>query len=72
MTELSIFEWTEEFPMGSNDISIGSFQDSEIDLSDNDATRLANWILDELKEGNRVTLRIDSKEVAKYGLTNIG
>lgn len=38
MTELSIFEWTEEFPMGSNDISIGSFRDSEIDLSDNDAT----------------------------------
>lgn len=63
MTELSIFEWTEEFPMGSDDISIGSFQDSEIDLSDNDATRLANWILDEIKEGNHVTLRIDSKEV---------
>lgn len=63
MTELSIFEWTEEFPMGSDEMSIGSFQDSEIDLSDKDAARLANWILDELKEGHHVTLRIDSKEV---------
>lgn len=62
MTELSIFEWTEEFPMGSDEMSIGSFQDSEIDLSDENATRLANWILDELKEGHHVTFKIDEVE----------
>lgn len=61
MTKLSVFKWTEEFPMGSNDVSIGSFQDSEIDLSDKDAARLANWILGELKEGNHVTFRIDEE-----------
>lgn len=62
MTELSIFEWTEEFPMGSDDISIGSFQDSEIDLSDTKSAWLANWILDELKEGHHVTFKIDEVE----------
>ncbi|KAF0489202.1 MULTISPECIES: hypothetical protein [Lactobacillaceae] len=61
MTKLSMFEWTEEFPMGSYDVSVGSFQDSEIDLSDKDAARIANWILDELKEGNHVTFRIDEE-----------
>lgn len=61
MTKLSMFEWTEEFPMGSHDVSVGSFQDSEIDLSDKNAARLANWILDELKEGNHVTFRSDEE-----------
>ena len=58
-TKISMFEWTEEFPMGSNDINIGSFQDSEIDLSDETASWLAESIQEALKENKHITLRID-------------
>lgn len=58
-TKISMFEWTEEFPMGSNDMNIGSFQDSEIDLSDETASWLAKNILEALKEHKHITLRID-------------
>lgn len=57
--KLSIFEWNDENSEGFGDTIIGYFNNSEIDLSDKEALKLANRIFDTLTAGQHVTLRVD-------------
>ncbi|MCQ6659479.1 hypothetical protein NO608_07395 [Leuconostoc citreum] len=54
------FSWSDEFPMGGSEIYVSestSNDSGEIDLSDDEALRLSAFIMEELAEGKRVTLR---------------
>ncbi|WP_260157700.1 hypothetical protein [Leuconostoc mesenteroides] len=57
--ELKTFVWTETDSMGYGDTTLGKFKDNEIDLSDDEARRLANDILLSLRNGEHITFRID-------------
>ncbi|NLT85121.1 MULTISPECIES: hypothetical protein [Leuconostoc] len=57
--ELKTFVWTETDSEGYGDTTLGEFKDNEIDLSDDEARRLANDILLSLRNGEHVTFRID-------------
>ena len=57
--ELSHFTWTDSNSEGFNQLKIGEFKDNEIDLSDDEARRLANDILLSLRNGEHITFRID-------------
>lgn len=63
--QLGIFTWTDDSVEGGSTSYIGSFVDSEIDLSDSEAISFANMIIQAVRKQEHVTLRID--EVTPVG-----